>query len=59
MKRILSWIFQLVFFLIATFLFVVLYDHGPAGFIGGAKQEFGELVAWVGGSQSGKIPPSN
>jgi hypothetical protein len=58
MKSIAGWICQLALLAAATFLLVVLYEHGPADFMHNAQQEFGRLMNWAqGGDDANFTPP--
>ena len=57
MRRILSWLLQLVLLVAATFVFIVLYAHGPSDFIRNARWEFGQMASWVKGGTRADFPP--
>ena len=40
-------LYRLALFVVATFAFVVLFDHGPSDYAASAAQEFGELSTWL------------
>lgn len=40
-------LYRLVLFIVATFAFVVLFDHGTTDYLDHAAADFGELSAWV------------
>lgn len=42
---------RILLFLVATFTFIVLIDHGPANFWSGAVAELREMVAAVAGKK--------
>ena len=62
MSRILSWLGQLVFLVVVTFLFIVLYAHGTSDFARNAQTELNQLISWVkgdgGGGDVANFPPS-
>jgi hypothetical protein len=46
--RLLRWAVWLLFFLVATFCWVVLIEHGPENFAEGAAIELENLMAYFG-----------
>lgn len=48
--KVLSIFAQIGLFLVATFTFIVLIDHGPKDFLRNAAAEWSELTALVAGS---------
>jgi hypothetical protein len=41
-------IFWIAFFVVATFAFIVLFEHGPTNFVDNAKREMNELPVIFG-----------
>lgn len=52
----LAFALRIAFLAVFTFAFVVLYEHGPSGFVDGAAKEWNALVG--GSSTSEKSPES-
>lgn len=54
MSAIQSAVYQVLLLLLATFLFMVLFEHGTSGFVKNAGLEFGQLMnlATGGGGDS-------
>lgn len=47
MISLLALLVRLIFLAVFTFGFVVLFEHGPAGFVQGAPQEWHSLVEFA------------
>jgi hypothetical protein len=57
MTTLLIFAFRLLVFAALTFGFVVLYEHGPSGFVSGAPTEWKNLTAFVEAVRSTPQPP--
>jgi hypothetical protein len=53
MSTLFSLVFRLALLAVFTFGFVVLFEHGPARFVGGARTEWNALLLFVGSVLSG------
>ncbi|MEX1118667.1 MAG: hypothetical protein WEB60_07720 [Terrimicrobiaceae bacterium] len=58
MTTLIIFLFRLGVFAVLTFGFVVLYEHGPSGFVSGAPTEWHRLTTFVekAGSQPEQPP---
>lgn len=57
MTTLLFYALRLGVFAALTFGFVVLYEHGPSGFLSGAPTEWRKLTAYVVAVRSTPEPP--
>lgn len=61
MTTLIVFLIRIGIFLVLTFSFVVLFQHGPGGFLSGAPVEWHRMANLASSSteQPGDLPPSN
>ncbi len=57
MTTLIIFLFRLGVFAVLTFGFVVLYEHGPSGFVNGASTEWNHLTKYIEEARSSPQEP--